>query len=78
MKKLSKALFICIAGNTIEMLNQFGHIKSMETVMLGDRIFDRALESKMIVLDGMTKENNQRDSNWEKHIKTVYNAGRTI
>jgi hypothetical protein len=46
--------------------------------MLGDRIFDRALESKMIVLDGMTKENNQRDSNWEKHIKTVYNAGRTI
>lgn len=26
----------------------------------------------MIVLDGMTKENyNQRNSNWEKHLKTI-------
>lgn len=79
MKKLAKALFICITGNTMEMLNQFNHIKSMETVMLGDRIFDRALESKMIVLDGMTKENyDQRNSNWKKHLKTVYDAGRSF
>lgn len=76
MKKLSKALFICIAGNTKERLEQFEHIKSMETVMLGDRIFDRAQESKMIVLDGMTKYNNeQRSDNWQRHLKTVYDAG---
>ncbi len=33
----------------------------------------------MIVLDGMTKENyNQRNSNWEKHLKTVYDEGRSF
>jgi NAD(P)H dehydrogenase (quinone) len=79
MKKLSKALVICIAGNTIERLKQFGHIESMEKVMLGDRMFDRVDESKMIVLDGMTKYNcEQRNGNWEKHLMTAYEAGRRI
>lgn len=47
--------------------------------MLGDRIFDRALESEMIVLDGMAKSDcDKRNSNWYKHLKTVYEAGRNI
>lgn len=79
MKKISKALAICIAGNTLERLKQFGHIKSMETVMLGDRIFDRAIESKMIILDGMTKyDEEQRNRNWQKHLNTVYDAAKLL
>lgn len=77
MKKLKKALFICIAGNTAEHLDRYGHIKSMETVMLGDRIFDRADESKMIVLDGMAPS-TKRTENWKKHLKTSYEAGINI
>lgn len=74
MKKLKKALVICIAGNTIEQLNDRGHEESMRKVMLDDRIFDRAIESKMIILDGTTKANiDLRRRNWDKHLETVYN-----
>ena len=79
MKKLSKAVVICIAGHTIEKLEELGHLKSMKTVMLGDRIFDRACECKMIVLDGMTKLNSDLlKANWQKHLATVYNEGYTL
>jgi hypothetical protein len=44
----------------------------MEKVMLRDRIFDRAIESKMIILDGTSKHDlNQREKNWDKHLRTV-------
>ncbi|HHT88253.1 MAG TPA: hypothetical protein GX002_04510 [Clostridiales bacterium] len=76
MKKLSKALVICIAGNTIERLKSFGLLESMEKVMLGDRIFDRADDSKMIILDGTSKHDMElRERNWERHLRTAYNAG---
>jgi len=79
MKKLSKALVICIAGRTFEHLEEFGHLDSMKRVMLGDRIFDRANESKMIVLDGTSKSNMElRENNWVKHLRTVYEAGFNI
>lgn len=76
MKRLSKALVICIAGHTLEKLEKYGHLASMKTVMLGDRIFDRADESKMVVLDGTTKANMElRSNNWPKHLTTVYRLG---
>lgn len=76
MKKLQKAIVICVTGRTIEHLNQHGHIESMERIMLGDRIFDRVYESKMIILDGTTKANmEQRQKNWNKHLETAFNAG---
>ena len=79
MKKLSKALIICISGHTIERLEEYGHLAGMKTVMLGDRIFDRVNESKMIVLDGMTKlQSKQRTANWDRHLTTAYEAGRTF
>jgi len=44
--------------------------------MLGDRIFDRVIEIKMIVLDGTSKANmEQRTKNSSKHLKTAYDAG---
>lgn len=44
--------------------------------MLGDRIFYRVIDSKMLVLDGMTKANTeQRTENWDRHLETAYNEG---
>ena len=79
MKKLSKALVICISGHTEKMLEEYGHLAGMKTVMLGDRLFDRADECRMIVLDGMTRSDPaSRAANWEKHLKTAYEAGRSM
>ncbi len=75
MKKLSKAIVICITGHSSEKLQEYGHLKSMQTVMLGDRLFDRVGESRMIVLDGMTRlDPERRANNLEKHLRTVYEA----
>jgi len=79
MKQLKKAIVLCVAGRTIEHLTQYGHLDSMEKVMLGDRIFDRADESKMVVLDGTSKLNMELlESNWDKHLNTAYELGKSI
>ncbi|MNC34872.1 hypothetical protein D3C75_833290 [compost metagenome] len=79
MKKLDKAYVICIAGRSLAHLHEHGHLQSMKAVMLGDRIFDRAKNKEMIVLDCMTKFNDEiRQSNWGKHLQTVYELGQKI
>lgn len=79
MKKLQKALVICIAGHTTKHLEEYGHLQSMRTVMLGDRIFDRADYKDFIVLDGTAKHDmDLRNANWHKHLRTAYEAGKTI
>lgn len=79
MKKLEKALILCVTGHSLQHLKEYGHLESMKTVMLGDRLFDRVSEKDMIVLDSMTKCNRQvRKENWEKHLLTAFEAGRTL
>jgi NAD(P)H dehydrogenase (quinone) len=79
MKKLSKAVVICVTGHSSEKLQEYGHLKSMQTVMLGDRLFDRVGESRMIVLDGMTRfDPERRAKNREKHLRTVYEAATSL
>jgi len=79
MKKLSKAIFIAITGHSINHLKEYGHMQSMKTVMLGDRIFDRAINKEMLILDNMTKYNaDARSNNWNKHLQTVYELGRNL
>ncbi len=79
MKKLDKALFICVTGHSLQRLQEYGHIRSMETVMLGDRIYDRANEKSMIVLDSTTKfDMEKREANWGTHLKTAFEAGRAF
>lgn len=76
MKTLQKALVICVTGRTLDHLGQYGHLESMERVMLGDRIFDRARTKHMIILDGTSKANpDLRSANWNKHLATAYQAG---
>lgn len=79
MKKLDKALILCIAGHSIENLGKYGHLDSMKTVMLGDRLFDRVESKEMIVFDCMTKSDMKlRNGNWQKHLKKAYELGKNI
>ncbi len=79
MKKLKKAIVLCVTGHTLEHLKEFGHYDSMKTVMIGDRIFDRAKYTDFIVFDGMSKHNNKlRKLNIEKHLKKAYDYGKNI
>ena len=79
MKKLKKAIVLCVAGHTLEHLKKYGHYDSMKTVMLGDRIFDRAENKEMLILDGTTKSNPElRQSNWNKHLKVAFEIGKNL
>lgn len=79
MKKLDKGLAICVTGHSLSHLKEYGHYESMKTVMLGDRMFDRVKKKEMIVLDSMTKYSMEaRQANWDKHLKTAFEAGRTL
>jgi NAD(P)H dehydrogenase (quinone) len=79
MKKIKNVITICITGRTLDHLKEHGHYQSMENVMLGDRIFDRADKKEMIILDGTTKANpGLREANWDKHLTTVYNIAMNL
>lgn len=79
MKKLKKALVIAIAGNTMEALKESGEAQAMETVMLGDRIRDRAEEKRMVILYGTSRHDmEQRESKAPAHLKTAYELGRDM
>jgi len=79
MKKLEKGLVICVAGHSLQHLKDYGHYESMKTVMLGDRLFDRVKTKDFIVLDSMTKFNMEnRKANWDRHLETAFEAGRSL
>ena len=72
MKTLEKGLILCTAGNTAERLEQFGLLDSMKKVMFGDRLFNRIREQEFVVFDGMTRELEQRERNWDRNLETAY------
>jgi NAD(P)H dehydrogenase (quinone) len=78
MKQLEKGLVFCSAGNTMEYFRQTGILGALEKVMLEDRLFDRVKTKELIILDGTSREIPQREENWEKHLKRVFEAGKTI
>jgi NAD(P)H dehydrogenase (quinone) len=79
MKQLEKALVICVAGHSLQHLKEYGHYDAMKTVMLGDRLHDRVKEKSFILLDSTTKSDMKaRESNWDKHLKTAFEAGRAF
>lgn len=76
MNVLKKVLFILSAGKTIESLEETGESKAMRTVMLGDRIRNRALEKEMIIFDGTTHwDEGQRKERLVEHLNTAYKLG---
>lgn len=72
MKLLEKAIFICIAGRTLESLDSYGHAESMRNVMINDRMHNRAKICELHILDGMSKANIElRNSKFEMHLNCV-------
>ena len=79
MKRLEKALFIACAGKSIQSFQETGEGKAMETVMLGDRIRDRAKEKRMVILDGVTHwDEKYRTKCVERHLIQAYQLGKTF
>ena len=77
IKTLDKALCIACAGKTLESLDETGERHAMETVMLGDRIRDRAKEKRMVILDRITHwDEDMRDAAAREHYLTAYRLGR--
>ena len=79
MKQLEKALVICVAGHGLYRLKEYGHYDAMKTVMLDDRIFNRAKSKSFIVLDAMSKYAIEaREANWDRNLKIAFEAGQTL
>ncbi len=77
MKKLEKALCIACAGKTMQSLEETGERAAMETVMLGDRIRDRAKERRMVILDGITHwDEAERERLTPEHLETAFRLGK--
>lgn len=76
MKTLEKALFIACAGKTLASLEETGNKKAMETVMLGDRINQRAKEKQMVFLDGISHYDEELLQQMKpQHLDTAYRLG---
>lgn len=76
MKTLDKALVIACAGKSMESLTEVGEKQAMETVMLGDRIRERAKQKEMVILDGITNWNEEKKCRlMPEHLKKAYELG---
>ncbi len=76
MKPLKKALFIAAAGKTLQSLEETGNARAMETVMLGDRINQRAEEKRMVFLDGISHYDEELLKRMKpRHLETAYRLG---
>lgn len=78
MKKLEKALFLVTIGGKLSDKKRQIQVEAMKTVMIGDRIADRAKETEMIVFDEMTRgygNDGHRDENEVIFLKKAYELG---
>ena len=78
MKVLDKAVILCSAGNSIELLEEYGLLDSMKRVMLGDRLFGRAKQMEFIVFDNTSRENELREKNWDANLQKAYEIGKGL
>lgn len=76
MKILEKALFLASAGKTMESLEETGNKQAMETVMLGDRINQRAKEKSMVFFDGISHYDEELLQRMKpQHLEKAYRLG---
>ncbi len=78
MKTLEKALFLVTMGGCLKDSHRVEQVEAMKTVMLGDRINDRAKKAEFVVFDEMTRgygNDGNRCRNTEKFIKEAYGYG---
>lgn len=81
MKRLKKALFLVTMGGSLRDEVRREQAEAMKTVMLGDRIYDRAEKSEMVIFDGMTRGNGNdgvREENTRRFLEEAYRRGLTF
>ena len=60
----------------MQTLNETGESIAMETVMLGDRIRNRAKKKEMVILDNVTHWDEElRENIVPKHLSEAYRMG---
>lgn len=81
MKMLDKALFLVTMGGSMKDSVRIEQVEAMKTVMIGDRIHDRAKSSEMIVFDEMTRgygNDENRNERIKRFTKQAYQIGLTL
>ncbi len=81
MKQLDKALFLVTMGGSLQDEVRQREVEAMKTVMLGDRIHNRAREKKMIFFDEMTRgygNDGHRAENQVKFVKQCFEIGKEL
>ena len=81
MKILDKALFLVTMGGSMKDSVRIEQVDAMKTVMIGDRIHDRAKSSEMIVFDEMTRgygNDENRNERIKRFTKQAYQIGLTL
>lgn len=81
MKQLERALFFITMGGSLSDEIRRQQVEAMKTVMLGDRIADRAKNKEMIVFDEMSREylsDDERKLRISKFLKQAYETGFSI
>ena len=81
MKQLEKALFLVTMGGSVKDNVRMEQISAMKTVMIGDRIHNRAKSAEMIVFDEMTRgygNDANREERIERFTKEAYEIGRNL
>lgn len=79
MKMLDKALFLVTMGGCLKEEIRMKQVEAMKTVMIGDRMNDRAKTCEMIVFDEMTRgygNDGRRSENVKRFVDQAYELGR--
>lgn len=78
MKQLEKVLFLVTMGGDLHEELRQRQVVAMKTVMLEDRISNRAKEKEMIVFDRMSRDYPNREANFERFLKMAYQIGNNL
>ena len=78
MKQLEKAIFFATMGGSLEDEVRRIEAEAMKTVMLDDRMYNRAKQKEMIIFDRMTRgygNDEQREILAEENCRRAYEMG---
>lgn len=78
MRELKKVLMLVTMGGDLEEPIRQKEVAAMKTIMLENRIGDRALKKEMIIFDRMSRDYVNRNNNFNSNLKKVYQLGRNF
>lgn len=76
MKQLDKVLMLVTMGGDLREEIRQQQAAAMKTVMLGDRINERAKKKEMVIFDRMSRDYEKRKINFSKNLKRAYQLGK--